>query len=210
MSTDGNISCMYCEAHNHSYNNMSKLAWSSELRIRSDCRKPPDFDYFEMHLNSSKYNSAFGFCDFYSSIITIHSMMFTGFNMQRHSPSAISLFTTCQYGGLFVIKSNTTEYLKLCADVRGSFTFPINGFVTRNNRQAFEEIVFTTFLGYSSGSIHLTAVRDYACTGLNVAISRGPSCNNSVTIWDDLYWNCACLLVRTTANSRIIVLICGL
>ena len=172
---------MFNKANNHSYRNLSSLVW------RSTGPRASDYKYCtisnsgrEMHVSSSTYYSTYVYCPHrFSTIITIHSMTFTGFNMHRHHPSVISMFAACQYGGLFVVRE--TGYLKLCANVRASFTFPFNG-----NRLGDGVIVFATFPGYSSGSLHLTSGKDYECTGLNIGISRGPSCNNYFTIWDDL------------------------
>ena len=193
MST-GSITDIYNEANNRSSSNMSSLSWGSEeKRDRRSvyCSKRSShihyLKYVKMHI-SSTYYSTFAICPHdFSFIVTIHSMTFTGFNMQFHNPSSISLFDTCQYGGLFVLKENGTEYLKLCTDVHASFTFPFNGFWPEAGGGG--KIVFATFQGYSRGSIYLTSVRDLECTGLNIEISRGPSCNNYLTSWDDLYWN---------------------
>ena len=189
----GNVTEKYNEARNQSYSNRSNLTWMGLIRyFNKDCKLGEDLSRNpQIHVpqHRSRETSVFAICLIkFSTIITIHRMTFTGFNMLLHSPSTISLSATCQYGGLFVLGANGTEYLKLCADVRPSFTIPFNAFEGPAGGGGPEYIVFATFHGYSSGSLHLTSGKDHGCSGLNIEFSRGPSCNNYITIWDDLYW----------------------
>ena len=104
----------------------------------------------------------------WSGILTIHQMLFTGYNMLSHNDN--SMYSGCQYGGFFVVAHNGPEYFKICSNITKESIFA--------NIDYYTDFVFITFQGYSSGYIHFTSSDDEACPGANIAISRGLSCNN--------------------------------
>ena len=181
---NGKIATAYTHANKHSHLNMTSLAWDSE-------------DWFDecvesrlLFRNHTHIRSHFG-CSFISyGTITIHQMKFSGFNMVRYSSSITDVTSSCQYGGLFVLKhSNGDQYLKICTDVKKRLIIPItvitDGDARGVNTYSSLVVAFITFPGYSTGVIEMTSEPDQDCYGTNVAISRGPSCNNYITLWED-------------------------
>ena len=175
---NGRVVTSYTHAQNHSYLNMSSLSWTCHSKYKR-C-----YDYF-----NKKVPIQFTCNVAHNKIITIHQMKFSTLNMVRYSSSITSFTASCQYGGLFVMNLNGTEYLKVCTDVKKKLVIPytstINGDGRSDDHNFIIVIIFITFPGYSSGFIDLISGPDQDCYGTNLAISRGPSCNNYYTIWDD-------------------------
>ena len=181
----GGIISAYKYANSYSHINSTTLSWIVRRYLEKNC------DYFnDVSVSIRTQSHALCYLE-HSTIITIHQMKFTGFNMLRHSPSIYTMTATCQYGGLFVLKR--AEYFKICTDVKNRFVVPFTIFnrdVRGSTMYGYGDsgtVVFVTFPGYSRGFVHLTIVPDTDCYGTNIAIARGPSCNNYLTFWDAKY-----------------------
>ena len=166
--------------------NVTSSAWTSNDFIQ-DCA-PVDMRQRRYHWYTA---SQLGCVIYDNRILTIRQMKFSGFNMVRYSSSITDVTSSCQYGGLFVLKrKDGTQYLKICTDVTKRIVIPYTVTTDGDGRGKFTfgylAAVFIAFPGYSSGLIDLTSEQDQDCYGTNVAISRGPSCNNYNTIWDGL------------------------
>ena len=179
----GGIISTYKYANSYSHINSTTLSWTVRRYLEKNC------DYFnDVSVAIRTQSHALCYLE-HSTIITIHQMKFTGFNMLRHSPSIFTMTATCQYGGLFVLKR--AEYFKIRTDAKNRFVVPITIFnrdVRGSTMYGYLDsgtVVFVTFPGYSRGFVHLTIVPDTDCYGTNIAIARGPSCNNYLTFWDD-------------------------
>ena len=123
----------------------------------------------------------------HAGILTIHQMLlFTGYNMLSHSN--ISIYSGCQYGGLFILGSlyqGQDEYFKLCSTITQDVIFPIPELNTLELNDE-HNLIFITFQGYSSGFIDLIFSLDKTCSGENMAIVRGPSNHNFKNTWMDI------------------------
>ena len=182
----GGIINAYRYANSHSHINSKTLAWTV-MRATKYCDLSHDGVSIRTQRNAACYID-------HSIIITIHHMKFTGINMLHHSSSIAYHSATCQYGGLFVLKTpDTTEYFTICTNVKNRLVIPFTAYKGDARGTLFDWIsegimgmvIFITFPGYSHGFIHLTTESDTDCYGTNFAIARGPSCNNHITAWDD-------------------------
>ena len=181
---NGKIVTAYTHANNHSHLNMTSLVWTCQDWF-NEC-----VESRQVFRNHTHITGHFG-CSFISyGTITIHQMKFSGFNMVRYSSSMTDVTSSCQYGGLFVLNyRDGDQYLKICTDVKKRLVISITVTTDGDGRgvptYGSLVVVFITFPGYSSGLIDLTSEPDQDCYGTNVATSRGPSCNNYITIWED-------------------------
>ena len=188
-----NIADAYTYANNHSYINSLHLNWSGvfqnidtydetrKLFMAKNCLEFSSSTY-SLHLQGPSGRCLLG--DFDGSM-AVHQLTFTGVNMLRHSPS--SRTPTCQYGGLFLIalsirsSMNDLNYITICSNVSHKANFPINTTISEH----ILGVYFITFEGYSSGFVDITFSKDQECFGSNVAISRGPACENILSLWPD-------------------------
>ena len=182
ISTGGNLITGYINANinKRSQLNMSTLTWTTYERQTENCQSYGTSIYLK-GTNALCWQH-------HSAIIVIHHMTFTGVNMLRHSPTHTSLFATCQYGGLFVLTGSGTEYVKMCTNVSVRRILPFQVQLRDEGYGgASAVVVFITFPRYTSGFIELQLGWD-RCFGPNMAISRGPSCKNHISHWDDQYY----------------------
>ena len=193
-----NITAAYVFANNQSSINSSLLNWISEYSYKG-FRNHPLFllTRKSCYMNNKRalhFHGSSGKC-FLSSfhgIITVHQMIYTGVNMLRHSPSTTS--PSCQYGGLFVFMMNpysnvlhhSRNYIAICSNVLSKTIIPVIRLEHSENLEYHFGVMFVTFKGYSSGFVDLTLQEDKECFGTNVAIARGPSCNNYFNHWTDI------------------------
>ena len=156
------------QAHNPSSIYAQIFKWFSKVVFTQGCKGSP-------------LKGTYVMCDLIVGIASIHKMLFSGYTMLSHSVS--SIYSGCQYGGLFIIQASYFfghyEYFKVCSNITEEISFPIH-----RARFAYR-LIFITFHGYSSGFIDLILSRDEACSGENIAISRGPSNINSRSTWED-------------------------
>ena len=118
------------------------------------------------------------------SILTIHQMLFTGYNMLSHSDNN-SMHSVCQYGGLFLIDLKYTgpqEDFSICSNITKESLVP-------HEVGKIGAFIFITFQGYSNGFIDLTVHDEDNYFGDNIVISRGPSCNNVQRSYYDIYFS---------------------
>ena len=189
-----NITAAYVFANNQSCINSSFLNWTSAFSYKG-FGLPGTIQYSDginpngiLHLHGP---SGKGFLANYHGTITIHQMIYTGVNMLRHSPSTRS--PSCQYGGLFVFMMNpfsnmlhhSRNYITICSNVSSKAIMPVNSSEHSSLLKYHFIAMFITFKCYSSGFVDLTVREDTECLGSNVAISRGPSCNNYFNYWSD-------------------------
>ena len=172
----GNLFRAYDRAQNNSYINKSYVNWKCDDTDMQVYGADYHGSGFRTKNVSGQHN--FRYHLIADTVVTIHQMKFTGFNMMQHS-SVTRHADSCQYGGLFVMHPNGTEYFKSCTNVTRSFTFPIG------HKHDSHYISFITFKGYSSGFIDLMFTVNYECFGMQVVISRAPDCNNYHRIWHD-------------------------
>ena len=190
------IGSEYTNANNHSYINSTLLNWTSGFKYSNWLYNGGIL--FLQRCSSSGHGSSlyvqgtYSRCwlKHYHGIITIRQMIFTGPTMLRHSPSSRS--PTCQYGGLFVVRKNlrshhSHNHITICSNVTDKKILPINS--SSRDELVFVGyivgVIFITFPGYSGGFIDLTITKDDECFGSNVALSRGPYCNNYFNFWTD-------------------------
>ena len=149
----------YSDAKNHSHVNAQVVRWFSHRF----------FDCYGLHGRNPLWSIHTNQCFYSDSIVTIHQMRFTGYNMLSHNDN--SMFSGCQYGGFFRDNHYTKtarKYFKICSNVTKESSIS-------NNQGGW--YIFITFQGYSSGFIEL-AISGDICLKYNIEISRGPSCNN--------------------------------
>ena len=161
----------YSDANNHSHINAQIFRWFSRIMVR--CQ---DFRGNNAVLWSTNQ------CFWGNRIATIRQMLFTGYNMLSHSDNNI-MYSGCQYGGFFQVNMNTKrDYFKICSNVTKESSVP-------DMYTLGTTYIFITFQGYSSGFIEFVFSEDI-CRVINIAISRGPSCNNvQSTVWRVLFSN---------------------
>ena len=134
---------------------------------------------------SIRFHSKSGYCwgQPYHSLIAIHQMTFTGYDMlQSRLP--------CTYGGLFIILYNSfitpgydNNFITICLSVHSEIVLPYRV----NSRSDRMVIIFKTFEGYSDGSVDLTISQDPECVGMNYIGETGLWCINYYwwTDWKD-------------------------
>ena len=176
---NGSTLTEYSNVNNQSYIKPHILKWFSRANIAFDsCAR--------VNITHTTVRGSKASCGRLSvGILTIHQMLFTGYNMLSHSDD--SLYSVCQYGGLFIgeIKvhpypdgDRIINYFKICSNISRKSIFPIG-----RSRYANLKLHFITFQGYSSGFIDLTLAKEEDCFGENVAISMGQFCQERGWSW---------------------------